>query len=78
MTSAPNASLHAKVSRLYRTSSPSPGPRLFVRCGRLIAMPRPRLNAACYADSVNAFLRASDDEVYAPLASPHGYTLAAA
>jgi len=36
----------------------------------------PRLNAAFYADSVAAFLRASDDEVYAPLASPHGYTLA--
>jgi hypothetical protein len=39
-------------------------------------MPGPRLNAAFYADSVAAFLRASDDEVYAPLASPHGYTLA--
>jgi hypothetical protein len=38
--------------------------------------PGPRLNAAFYADSVAAFLRASDDEVYAPLASPHGYTLA--
>ncbi|MFN7811297.1 MAG: DNA/RNA helicase domain-containing protein, partial [Planctomycetia bacterium] len=38
--------------------------------------PGPRLNAAFYADSVDAFLRASDDEVYAPLASPHGYTLA--
>jgi hypothetical protein len=36
----------------------------------------PRLNAAFYADAVEAFLRASDDEVYAPLASPHGYTLA--
>jgi hypothetical protein len=36
----------------------------------------PRLNAAFYADSVAAFLHASDDEVYAPLASPHGYTLA--
>ena len=35
-----------------------------------------RLNAAFYADRVAAFLRASDDEVYAPLASPHGYTLA--
>ncbi len=34
--------------------------------------PGPRLNAAFYADSVDAFLRASDDEVYAPLASPHG------
>ncbi len=40
------------------------------------ASPGPRLNAAFYADSVDAFLRASDDEVYAPLASPHGYTLA--
>lgn len=39
-------------------------------------MPGPRLNAAFYADSLDAFLRASDDEVYAPLASPHGYTLA--
>ena len=29
--------------------------------------PGPRLNAALYADSVAAFLRASDDEVYAPL-----------
>jgi hypothetical protein len=38
--------------------------------------PGPRLNAAFYADSVDAFLRASDDEAYAPLASPHGYTLA--
>ena len=40
------------------------------------AQPGPRLNAAFYADSVAAFLRASDEEVYAPLASPHGYTLA--
>ena len=39
-------------------------------------MPAPRLNAAFYADSVAAFLRDSDDEVYAPLASPHGYTIA--
>jgi hypothetical protein len=38
--------------------------------------PGPRLNAAFYADRVAAFLRASDDEVYAPLTSPHGYTLA--
>jgi hypothetical protein len=30
-------------------------------------MPGLRLNAAFYADSVDAFLRASDDEVYAPL-----------
>ena len=35
-----------------------------------------RSSAAFYADSLDAFLRASDDEVYAPLASPHGYTLA--
>jgi len=42
------------------------------------AQPGPRLNAAFYADRVAAFLRASDDEVYAPLASPHGYTLATA
>jgi hypothetical protein len=40
------------------------------------SQPGPRLNAAFYADSVAAFLRASDDEVYAPLASPHSYTLA--
>jgi len=39
-------------------------------------MPGPRLNAAFYADALKAFLHASDDEVYAPLASPHGYTLA--
>lgn len=32
-------------------------------------------SAAFYADSLDAFLRASDDEVYAPLAGPHGYTL---
>ena len=35
-----------------------------------------RLNAAYYAAPVEEFLRAADDEVYAPLASPHGYTLA--
>lgn len=35
-----------------------------------------RLNAAFYAAPVEDFLRATDDEVYAPLASPHGYTLA--
>jgi hypothetical protein len=40
------------------------------------SQPGPRLNAAFYADSIAAFLHASDDEVYAPLASPHGYTLA--
>ena len=42
----------------------------------MTSQPGPRLNAAFYANSVDAFLRASDDEVYAPLASPHGYTLA--
>jgi hypothetical protein len=42
----------------------------------MTSQPGPRLNAAFYADSVAAFLRASDDKVYAPLASPHGYTLA--
>jgi hypothetical protein len=35
-----------------------------------------RSSAAFYADSLDAFLRASDDEVYAPLTSPHGSTLA--
>ena len=39
-------------------------------------MSGPRLNAAYYAAPVEKFLRAADDEVYAPLASPHGYTLA--
>jgi hypothetical protein len=38
--------------------------------------PGPHLIAAFYDDSVAAFLRASDDEVYAPLASLHGYTFA--
>jgi hypothetical protein len=42
----------------------------------MTSQPGPRLNAAFYADTVAAFLRASDDEVYALLASPHGYTLA--
>jgi hypothetical protein len=42
----------------------------------MTSQPGSRLNAAFYANSVDAFLRASDDEVYAPLASPHGYTLA--
>ena len=73
--------------RMYRMLSTLPGPRLSPRFGRLPAMsaataapgqPGPRLNAAFYADPVAAFLRASDDEVYAPLASPHGYTLATA
>ena len=36
-----------------------------------------RSSAAFYADSLEAFLRASDDVVYAPLTSPHGYTLGA-
>jgi hypothetical protein len=38
--------------------------------------PGPRLNAAFYADSLDAFRYASDDEVYALLTSPYGYTLA--
>ena len=63
---------------MYHILSTAPGPRLSPRFGRLPAMPGPRLNAAFYADSLAAFLRASDDEVYSPLASPHGYTLATA
>ena len=39
-------------------------------------MSGPRTNAAFYAAPVSEFLAASDEEVYAPLASPHGYTLA--
>ena len=39
-------------------------------------MPGPRTNAAFYAAPVEEFLTASEEEVYAPLASPHGYTLA--
>lgn len=39
-------------------------------------MTGPRLNAAFYADSLDVFLRAADDLVYAPLTSPRGYTLA--
>ncbi|MFM8496757.1 MAG: hypothetical protein ACKOEM_14760, partial [Planctomycetia bacterium] len=39
-------------------------------------MTGPRLNAAFYAAPVEEFLAASEEEVYAPLASPHGYTLA--
>ncbi len=39
-------------------------------------MPGPRLNAAFYAAPVSEFLAASDEEAYAPLASPRGYTLA--
>ncbi len=37
-----------------------------------------RSSAAFYAGSLDAFLRASDDEVYALLTSPHGSTLATA
>ena len=40
-------------------------------------MPGPRTKAAFYAAPVEEFLTASEEEVYAPLASPHGYTLAA-
>ena len=40
-------------------------------------MSGPRTNAAFYAAPVAEFLTASEEEVYAPLASPHGYTLAA-
>jgi hypothetical protein len=36
----------------------------------------PRLNAVYYAAPVEDFLSASDDTVYAPLTSPHGYTFA--
>jgi hypothetical protein len=36
----------------------------------------PRLNAAFYAAPVEEFLAASDEEAYAPLAAPKGYTLA--
>jgi len=39
-------------------------------------MSAPRTNAAFYAAPVADFLAASEEEVYAPLASPHGYTLA--
>ena len=42
-----------------------------------LPMPGPRTNAAFYAAPVEEFLTASEEEVYAPLASPHGYTLAA-
>lgn len=35
-----------------------------------------RTNAAFYAAPVEEFLAASEEEVYTPLASPHGYTLA--
>jgi hypothetical protein len=39
-------------------------------------MSAPRLNAAFYAAPVSEFLAASDEEAYAPLAAPKGYTLA--
>jgi hypothetical protein len=39
-------------------------------------MSGPRLNAAFYAAPVSEFLAASDEEAYAPLAAPKGYTLA--
>ena len=39
-------------------------------------MPGPRTNAAFYAAPVSEFLAASDEEAYAPLAAPKGYTLA--
>ena len=39
-------------------------------------MSGPRTNAAFYAAPVEEFLAAREEEVYAPLASPHGYTLA--
>jgi hypothetical protein len=39
-------------------------------------MPGPRLNAAFYAAPVEDFLAASNEEAYAPLAAPKGYTLA--
>ena len=42
----------------------------------MAGMTAPRLNAAFYAAPVEAFLAASDEEAYAPLAAPHGYTLA--
>ena len=34
-------------------------------------MSAPRINAAFYAAPVEAFLAASDEEAYAPLAAPH-------
>ena len=42
----------------------------------VLAAPTQRRNAAFYAAPVEAFLAASDEEAYAPLAAPHGYTLA--
>ena len=42
----------------------------------VLAAPAQRRNAAFYAAPVEVFLAASDEEAYAPLAAPHGYTLA--
>ena len=39
-------------------------------------MSGPRTNAAFYAAPVSEFLAASNEEAYAPLAAPKGYTLA--
>jgi hypothetical protein len=39
-------------------------------------MSGPRLNAAYYAAPVSEFLAASDEDAYAPLTAPKGYTLA--
>ena len=39
-------------------------------------MSGPRTNAAFYAAPVSEFLAASDEEAYAPVAAPKGYTLA--
>jgi hypothetical protein len=41
-----------------------------------LAAPAQRRNAAFYAAPVEAFLAASDEEAYTPLAAPHAYTLA--
>ena len=74
-----------KNIQTYSTSSTPPGPRLSPRFDRLPSMssatvalgqPGPRLNAAFYAAPVSEFLAASDEEAYAPLAAPKGYTLA--
>ena len=42
----------------------------------VLAAPAQRRNSVFYAAPVEAFLAASDEEAYAPLAAPHGYTLA--
>jgi hypothetical protein len=74
-----------KNIQTYSTLSTPPGPRLSPRFDRLPSMssatvalgqPGPRLNAAFYAAPVSEFLAASDEEAYAPLAAPKGYTLA--